>query len=233
MFYDEIWMGICALYEKHKDENIKFRINTCGKLYLKSIQTCIDLLTLFEKGSLTSSFLLWRSIYNDFVIAKFLANSEEEISSCYNEYAEIQKHFLFSGINKLTEKEISESKKKYGKNLKNNYNWAINIERKRDFDEIRKRIKEEKYYTEYKFASMYHHASSFSVNNSVFYDNEHHGNTNMLGYFSENIEIPYNLTVSVMKDFTDVMLEIFFNDERKICVTLLNEVLEKKTIIIK
>jgi hypothetical protein len=231
MFCNEIALNIKAKYENDRNVFIQYRMNTCGKIYYKSIQTCMDMLSLFEKGALPSSFLLWRSIYNDYVIAKFLSQSSENISECYNEYSRVQRYVLAKDKSSLTEEEIKELRKKYGNNFNNNYGWALNIKGNRNFNAIRKCINETKYYTEYKFSSMYHHASSFSVNNSVFFDNEKHSNVDMLGIFSKNIEIPYNLTVSLMKDFTDTMINTFLNDEYCELILAFNALIENRFII--
>jgi len=55
----------------------------------------------------------------------------------------------------------------------------------------------------------------------------------MLGFFSANIEIPYNLTVSLMKDFTDAMINFFLNDEKGKLILALNALLESKFVIPK
>jgi hypothetical protein len=233
MFYNEVIQSINSNFENNRKEFIKFRINACEKLYLKSIQTCIDMLSLFEKGALTSTFLLWRSIYNDYVIAKFLSRSGEDISECFNEYSRVQRYLLFKEKTTITEEEIKNYKEKYGNNFNNNFGWAINIKGNRNFNSIRKRINETKYYKEYKFTSMFHHASSFTVNNSIFFDDEKHGNTNMVGMFTENIDIPFNLTLSLMKDFTDTMLNLFHNDDYGKFILGINALIESKFIIQK
>jgi hypothetical protein len=233
MFYNEIIFYINEKYKHKKIEFIKYRINTCEKIYFKSIQTCIDMLSLLEKGALTSSFLLWRSIYNDYVITKFLLKSGEDISECYNEYSRVQKHLLIKDDKDITTEELKEFKKKYGNNFYNNFGWAININGIKNFDKIRKIVKETKYYNKYRFASMYHHSSPFSVNNSIFYGDDKHGNANMLGLFSGNIEIPYNLTISLMKDFTDEMINFFLNDEFGKLISVFNKLLENKFLIKK
>jgi hypothetical protein len=232
MFYNEIIENINAKYKLDNNSFIKYRINTCEKLYLKSIQLCIDMLSLFEKGALVSSFLLWRSIYNDYVITKYLLQSGEEISECYNEFAKVQKYIILKDKSVLSDEEIKKYKEKYG-NLNNNFAWAINIKGLKNFMIIQNKVKEKKYCKEYKFSSMYHHASSFSVNNSIFYGDEDYGNTNMPGFFSGNIEIPYNLTVSLMKDFTDAMINFFLNDEKGKLILALNALLESKFVIPK
>ena len=233
MFYNELILNINAKFTYEKSEFIKYRINTCEKLYIKSIQTCIDMLSLFEKGALTNSFLLWRSIYNDYVTAKFLSQSGENVSECYNEYSKVQKYLVLKDTDSISDDELKLLKQKYGNNFNNSFGWAVNIKGPRNFNSIRKKINETKYLEEYKFASMYHHSSSFSVNNSIFYGDENHGNANMLGLFSKNIEIPYNLTVSLMKDFSDVMIEIFLNDERGKLLLVFNTLLENRFLIQK
>jgi len=73
-------------FDAKKDKDtIKQRINACNKLYNKSLQTFIDMFGLLDNGSMMSSFLLWRSIYENYIIACYIAKSTEEEAKLFNE----------------------------------------------------------------------------------------------------------------------------------------------------
>ena len=73
-------------FDAKKDkETIKQRINACNKLYNKSLQTFIDMFGLLDNGSMMNSFLLWRSIYENYIIACYIAKSTEEEAKLFNE----------------------------------------------------------------------------------------------------------------------------------------------------
>ena len=83
-----------SLENKKDKDTIKQRINACNKLYNKSLQTFIDMFGLLDNGSMMNSFLLWRSIYENYIIACYIAKGTEEEAKLFNEYETVQKNKL-------------------------------------------------------------------------------------------------------------------------------------------
>lgn len=211
---------------RHIEENWKnsdtkneteYRINTSLKLFYKSVQTVIDILTLFESGSLTGCLPLWRMIYENYVVSLFLLNNNEKKSMMFNDHELVDEYIILKSMTKSRIKgseKIERLTNKYGLHFKKPYGWAFEPEEKpiNTFWQIRKAVNEKEFYEFYKFASTLLHSSSLSVNRSMFSDGKH-GNTGMVGSFLKNLELPYQLTIRIMKVYVDSLIDFFYEVE--------------------
>ena len=173
------------------------------------------MLALFENGALTTTLVLWRMLYENFIIASFLINNDDEMSLRFNDHVVIERFKLLKPKTKEEHNEYNSLREKYGKQFKQPYGWAMNSEDDsiRSFSDIRSKVSNDEFSDYYNFSSKITHASSLSVNKSFFSDNGH-GNINMLGIFSEGLELPYELTIRVMTKFAE-MITLFFIEEGK------------------
>lgn len=231
-FYLDVGRHIEDNWKNSDSKNeTEYRINTSFKLFYKSVQTVIDILTLFENGSLTGCLPLWRMIYENYVITIFLLENSENISMMFNDHELVDEYLILKSMTKSRikgEENIEDLKTKYGKCFLKQYGWAYEDEKNRinNFGQIRKAVNENEFYEYYKFASTLLHSSSLSVNRSMFSDGKH-GNTNMVGSFFKNLELPYELTIRVMKVYVDCLIDFFYDskDTNKIIIKDINNIL--------
>lgn len=236
-FYSDVAEHISLYWESNnKKEDTKYRINTSLKLYYKSIQTMIDIFTLFESGSLTGSLPLWRMIYENYVVTLYLLQKSEIISVRFNEHELIDEYLI---LKQMTDEEIKgkdiidQLVTKHGKHFIKQYGWAFEDSEKpiSSFAQIRMSVSENEYFDFYKFASTVLHSSSLSVNRKIFTAGED-GNTNMIGSFIENLDLPFQLVIRLMKTYTDRLIDFFYdNDEtEKIMLIEANRILKEYII---
>ncbi len=200
----------------NKDKT-KYRINTSLKLFHKSIQICLDLLTLMENGSLTSSLALWRMIYENYVVSMFLLNQNETISKMFNDHKLVEHNNILSSDHKQTSyktDDVEKLKQEYGDHFTEPYGWAYEKGQRKigTFSMIRKLTKENEFYGYYKLTSSLSHSSSLSVNRSFFSDGKR-GNINMIGVFHQNLELPYRMTIMLMKSYANTLIDYFYRDD--------------------
>lgn len=213
LFINDINNRIFAVTDEQIVTPFKFRRIVSTKLFLRSIRTSLDLISLIENGSSIGMLILWRSIYNDYVIAKFILSNEESTSESYLRFSSNQLAKLLSSepaISKVISDELIK------KIQKNDYAWTGLKEK--SFKGIVESIKEDKYYGHYQIASMYHHGSPFSVNHPLFQDEEL-DSTNSIAFLQKGIGYPHNLIVSTLADFTELMIDVFLsNDEKELLI---------------
>jgi len=197
-------------------ESTKYRINTSSKLFFKSIQICLDLLTLMENGSLTSSLSIWRNIYENYVVSLFLLSHDETISRRFNDHQVVDLLTIVEDVRQKAkyDEKMNTLVAEYGDHFIETYGWAYETGQKRikTFHALRRIVDEKEFHGYYKLTSNLLHASSLSVNRSFFSDGEH-GNINMIGIFDRNLHLPYRLTVQLMKTFSNVLVDYFYDDD--------------------
>ena len=221
LFHDEVVDMIGEAWRQSPEKDItQFRINATTKLYNKSRQIMLDLLALFETGALTSTLTLWRSMYENFVFAKYLLSVSDEESDRFNDYTVIQMKKISKEYAKTNKKKIAAILDKYGNDFLKDYGWMIEC-KKKSIDGIITYTKEKEFDDYYRLSSMQIHASPFSVNKSIFHDGDH-GSANMLGVFREGMELPFNLAIKVMSRFAEMMIGFFLKDEMKEMLLLAN-----------
>jgi len=200
-------------YKNKKDKDlIKQRINVCGKLYNKSLQIFIDIFGLLENGSVLNAFLLWRAIYENYIVSNYTASGAEEEAKLFNEYEIVQKNKLLNI--KLTKEEKAKFVKKYGKDFEtNDYCWAKNIKGKKTFLKIVRLVKEKKLYKYYQLSGYIGHSSSFSVNNGIVYDQK--PVNNITGFSAEEVTKSLNVFINVMSEFANLMIEKYLDDKKQ------------------
>lgn len=198
-------------YEARKDkEKIKYRINVCGKLFNKSLQTFIDIFGLLENGSVMNTYVLWRTIYENFVVSKYLIEGTENEANLFNEYEVVQSYKLLN--EKITPEQKEIFINKYSKDFNNDYSWAVGIKGRKSFIKIIRKVKEKKYYKFYLYASYIGHSSSFSVNRGIIYQDKT-ANTNMVGYNTEDLTISLNTFITLMCDYAYFMIDNFIDNK--------------------
>jgi hypothetical protein len=201
--------------ENNRTDKIKYRINVCSKLYNKSLQTFIDIFGLLENGSVSNVYLLWRSIYENYVITKYLIDGPEEESKLFNEHKIIQEKRL---LNKgFTDEEVERFTKLFGKDFKNDFSWAKRIKGIKTINKIIKYINENTHYQFYILSTLIGHSSSFSVNRGIISQDEI-PNTAMIGYFPDNVTHQVNLLLTTLTDYAKVLLEHFVNKDYRLLI---------------
>jgi hypothetical protein len=203
----------------NKDE-IKYRINVCLKLYYKALQTFIDIFGLLENGSIVNTYILWRSIYENYVVTLYLIDGSENEAKLFNEYVIIQKNKL---SNKTPSKEeIEKYIQIFGSDYKNDYCWAQRIKGMKTFKSIVEFVKEEQFYSFYTLSTYIGHSSSFSVNRKIL-TQDNTANTEMIGFFPDKVTHSVNLFLSTMTAFSKLIINKFIDEEyRNFIETLLD-----------
>ena len=216
LFLEDINNFIKISFEENKNkEEIKYRINVCSKLYNKSLQTFIDIFGLLENGSISNVYLLWRSIYENYIITKYLVDGPEEEAKLFNEHKIIQEKRLLA--KEFTGEEIEKFIKLFGKDFKNDFCWAKRINGKKTIYKIIKYINENTYYPFYILSTLIGHSSSFSVNRGIIYQDEI-PNTSMIGYFPEKVAHQINLLITTLTDYAKLLLKHFVNEDYRILI---------------
>jgi len=203
-----------ASYKEKKDKaNIKHRFNVCSLLYNKSLQTLLDIFGLYEDGSASSAFLLWRSIYENYVNSKYLINSTEEEAALFNDYLVIQRNKLLGlKINKIEKETFT---KKFGRDFEtNDYCWAKSLRGKKSFLKIIKFIKENKFYKFYLLSAYLGNSGSFTVNKTIEYQ-ENRAKNIAIGFNSDEATKSLNALISVMYEFAVLMADNFIDDKKQ------------------
>jgi len=203
-----------ASYKEKKDKaGIKQRINVCSALYNKSLQTFLDTFGLLEDGAAPSVFLLWRSIYENFAVSKYLMNSTDEEAGLFNEYMAVQRRKLLGG--KITKEEKTAYIKKLGRDFDaNDYCWAKSIKGKKSFPKIIKVIKENKLFKFYLLSAYFGNSNSFTVN-KVFEYNETRAKTITPGFTPDDVTKSLNALITVLNEFAVLMIDNFIDDKKQ------------------
>ena len=200
-------------YEGKKDKDtIKQRITACNKLYNKSLQTFIDMFGLLDNGSMMNSFLLWRSIYENYIIACYIAKGTEEEAKLFNEYEAVQKNKL-TGV-KFTKEEKVKFAKKYGKDFEtNDLCFAKKMSGKKTFIKFVRLAKEKKLYKYYQMASYIGLSNAFSVDNGITYEPK--AAAKKVGFFTEEVSKSINAYVNLLTEFANMMIENYIDDKKQ------------------
>jgi len=196
---------------KNKD-SIKNKIIVCTKLYNKSLQALADMYGLLENGSVMNTFLLWRTIYENYVITKYIINGAEEEAKLFNEYETVQKNKLL-GI-KLTKEEKAKFAKKFGRDYDSNeFCWAKNLRGKRIFIKLARSVKEKKFYKYYLLSNYISRTSVFSVNNGIVYNEKAANKTTV--YSPDEVTKSLNVFIAVISEYAGIMIESYIDDKKQ------------------
>jgi len=200
-------------FDAKKDKDtIKQRINACNKLYNKSLQTFIDMFSLLDNGSMINSFLLWRSIYENYIIACYISKGTEEEAKLFNEYETVQKNKL-TGV-KLTKEEKEKFAKKYGRDFESNdLCFAKNMKGKKTFIKFVRLAKEKRLYKYYLMASFVGLSNAFSVDNGIVFDPKMANKK--IGFYNEEVSKGINAYISLLSEFANLMIENFIDDKKQ------------------
>jgi len=198
--------------EKKEKAKIKYRYNVSAALYNKSLQTFLDVFGLLVNGSVSSTFLLWRSIYENFVISKYLVNSTEEEANLFNDYEIIQRYKLIG--KKPTKEEREVYVKKFGRDFEtNDYCWAKSLRGKKTFLKVVRSIKENKLFKFYLLSAYQGHSSSFTVNKGFEY-HENSSDINRIGFYPDEVTKSLNAFIAVMSEFANLMVDNYVDDKK-------------------
>jgi len=201
-----------SLDNKKDKDTIKQRINACNKLYNKSLQTFIDMFGLLDNGSMMNSFLLWRSIYENYIIACYIAKGTEEEAKLFNEYETVQKNKL-TGV-KLTKEEKAKFAKKYGRDFESNdLCFAKNMKGKKVFIKFVRLAKEKRLYKYYMMSSYVGLLNAFSVDNGITYDPK--VANKKIGVYSEEATKSINAYINLLSEFANMMIDNYIDDKKQ------------------
>ena len=201
-----------SLENKKDKDTIKQRITACNKLYNKSLQTFIDMFGLLDNGSMMNSFLLWRSIYENYIIACYIAKGTEEEAKLFNEYETVQKNKL-TGV-KLTKEEKEKFAKKYGRDFESNdLCFAKNMKGKKVFIKFVRLAKEKRLYKYYMMSSYVGLSNAFSVDNGITYDPK--AANKKIGFYSEETAKSVNAYINLLSEFANMMIENYIDDKKQ------------------
>jgi|GEM_PF-3979489 len=200
-------------YEAKKDkDSFKQRINACSKLYNKSLQTYISMFGLLDNGSMMDSFYLWKSIYENYIVASYIAKGTEEEAKLFNEYETVQKNRL-TGV-KLSKDEKAKLAKKYGRDFESNdLCFAKNMKGKKTFIKFVRLAKEKKLYKYYQMAGYIGLSGAFSVNNGIVYDQKAASKKN--GFSAEETAKSVNAYINLMSEFAGLIIDNYIDDKKQ------------------
>ena len=207
MLYSEI---ADQIKEYWNNQEQKYKINAIMKLFKRSVQINIDILTLLESGSYTSIPMLVRNIYENYVLSIFLFENKDEISLSYNEHKIFDLYNIFETKDKKIEDKINKLKKEYGENYSKTYGWTLN-NNITNLSQIIDFIKEKDFKDFYQFSSILLHSSSYAVNTNIFSDDKY-TSANSVGYFTNGYEIIIKKCIEIMKYYTLNVCEYFIAD---------------------
>lgn len=197
--------------KKDKD-NFKQRMTACNKLYNKSLQTFIDVFALLDNGSMMSSFLLWRSIYESYIIANYIAKGTEEEAKLFNEYETVQKNKL-TGV-KVAKADKDKFAKKYGRDFEtNDLCFAKNMKGKKTFIKFVRLAKEKKLYKYYIMSGYIGLSGAFSVDSGITYDPKASGKK--IGFYNEETSKSVNAYTSLLSEFANLMIDNYIEDKKQ------------------
>jgi hypothetical protein len=201
-----------SLDNKKDKDTIKQRITACNKLYNKSLQTFIDMFALLDNGSMMNSFLLWRSIYENYIIACYIAKGTEEEAKLFNEYETVQKNKL-TGV-KLRKEEKEIFAKKYGRDFESNdLCFAKNMKGKKVFIKFVRLAKEKKLYKYYMMASYVGLSNAFNVDNGITYNPK--AANKKIGFYAEEVIKSINAYINLLSEFANMMIENYIDDKKQ------------------
>ena len=201
-----------SIENKKDKDTIKQRITACNKLYNKSLQTYIDMFGLLDNGSMMNSFLLWRSIYENYIIACYIAKGTEEEAKLFNEYETVQKNKL-TGV-KLTKEEKEKFAKKYGRDFESNdLCFAKNMKGKKTFIKFVRLAKEKRLYKYYLMSSYVGLSNAFSVDNGITYEPK--ATNKKIGFYAEEVTKSINAYINLLTEFANMMIENYIDDKKQ------------------
>jgi len=201
-----------SLENKKDKDTIKQRITACNKLYNKSLQTFIDMFGLLDNGSMMNSFLLWHSIYENYIIASYIVKGTEEEAKLFNEYETVQKNKL-TGV-KLTKEEKEKFAKKYGRDFESNdLCFAKNMKGKKTFIKFVRLAKEKRLYKYYMMSSYAGLSNAFSVDNGITYDPK--AANKKIGFYFEDVTKSINAYINLLSEFANMMIDNFIDDKKQ------------------
>jgi len=167
---------------------------------------------LLDNGSMMNSFLLWRSIYENYIIACYIAKGTEEEAKLFNEYETVQKNKL-TGV-KLTKAEKEKFAKKYGRDFEcNDLCFAKNMKGKKVFIKFVRLAKEKRLYKYYLMSSYIGLSSSFSVDNGITYDPK--AANKKIGFYAEEVTKSINAYISLINEFASLMIDNYIDDKKQ------------------
>ncbi|MBP7262832.1 MAG: hypothetical protein KBB32_01565 [Spirochaetia bacterium] len=210
---DDLFKDQWESYDSQKKESIKYKTYAVVSLFNRARQLMFDMIPLFENGAILSCFALWRTIYESFILSKYLLQSNDLISKRFIDYSDIERAKIDKEYAKNNKTKIDILKGEYGKDFANNYGW-IPEKKNRFFEKIVKVVGERDSYVNYQYCSMMVHASPFSINHSISYQ-DGLGNIHALGVHAEEFPKIYNVTLQVMKEMIDALLDGFVLEEYK------------------
>jgi hypothetical protein len=174
------------------------------------------MLSLLESGSLVPTLVLWRIIYENYIISRYLLDNTDDMSERFNDHWLITENRIRKGGNEAIASKIASLIEKYGPRYQDNYGWAGSKKNEKgrfnSFAAIHNQMKSKEFFEMYSFTSDIIHSSSYSVNRSIFSDGRY-GNTDMIGTFFDDFRLPIEWTLQVMEKFVGIILEYFYFED--------------------
>jgi len=159
-----------------------------------------------------NSFLLWRSIYENYIIACYIVRGTEEEAKLFIEYETVQKNKL-TGV-KLTKEEKEKFAKKYGRDFESNdLCFAKNMKGKKTFIKFVRLAKEKRLYKYYLMAGFVGLSNAFSVDNGIVYDPR--AANKQIGFYNEEVTKGINAYISLLSEFANLMIENYIDDKKQ------------------
>lgn len=223
MIWDEAWDRIHEHWEESPKTDYQYRINSTGKLFNRSLQLCFEMISAIENGALLSSVLVWRAIYENYVVARYLIQADENTSDRFNDYLNKEKALLSNLLIDNKDARAGTSDTPTAKQ----YGWFDPTGAKgTTFDAIRVTVGEVKFYPYYTLACNLTHATSFSVNHSVF-GGRGHRNTEYVGPLDQDGIQTLECTVEVMIEFSDLLMSVFCDPDTSKSFRILQSMVAK------
>ncbi|GHU57626.1 hypothetical protein FACS189444_0010 [Spirochaetia bacterium] len=189
-------------------------------MFNKSLQTFMDSFSLYEHGSINSTYLLWRSIYENYVITLYLIDGPEEEAKLFNLYGNIQLGKLLKS--QMTKEQKDNIVKLFGEDFNNDYCWAKRISGTKSFSKIVKYTKEKDHYGFYKLSTYIGHSTSLSVNKKMLFQ-DNISNTEMIGYFPDEATHSLNTFLTLLTNYSKIILNKFADEKHSKLLSILIE----------
>jgi len=191
---DLLEMLLAISYEVGDEFNSKYREEACKtndyvfdaltRLHARGCQIGFEILALLKSGLADGAHARWRTLHEIAVISFFITEHGQsiaerfihfEVIEAYKAAIEYQKHCHELGYKPLTKKELQWIKKMrdnviktYGRDFGKSYGWVPkNMLSKRNFAEIEKSVKLDKFRPHYRLACHIVHSGSIGIKFSL------------------------------------------------------------------
>ena len=197
-------------------ENNTHIFKACYGILVNSLKIVQEIFCLCSNGFSDGAFARWRSLFENYIVAKILIESDEETSEMFLGYETIIKQKRINEFNKISNENtiifISQYNTlidKYGEDYSGFNGWLIkkfpNI-KDRSFNKLAEYVNCKEWLFFYRIASDYLHSNAFSA-----FESTGKGDNMQIpmGPSDNGIEFPINLTITIIVYLLTKLVEKF------------------------